>query len=59
MNIDLRDWFAGIALQGKLANPNTHYSIPEEDAAFAYARADAMMKIHKQNEEKNGSAPPD
>jgi hypothetical protein len=39
--MDLRDWFAGKALQGILA---CNYSVDEEPAVLAYQYADEMMK---------------
>lgn len=40
----LRDWFAGQALQGFLANPNaTQDWIAKFAASSAYAMADAML----------------
>ena len=39
--MDLRDWFAGKALQGILA---CDYSVDEEPAVLAYQYADEMMK---------------
>lgn len=41
----LRDWFAGKALMGFMAstsNPRRFH--PDEDAAYFYALADAMLK---------------
>jgi len=45
MELTLRDYFAGLALQGRLANP-TQYQVSNEHifARDAYAIADAMMK---------------
>lgn len=47
--IDLRDWFAGQALAGMMAsrNPTTPRFHPEEDAAYVYAVADAMLKARE------------
>lgn len=45
----LRDWFAGQALAGMLANPNTTgpaspaSALPSAVATFSYAIADAML----------------
>jgi len=40
----LRDWFAGMALQGQLASDNPHSAIPSENVAFyAWEIADAML----------------
>ena len=42
----LRDYFAAKAMQGMLAsrNPNSPRFHPEDDAAFVYSVADAMLK---------------
>ncbi len=42
----LRDYFAGQALVGLFSNPRTGEKVTtwEEDAAFAYRAADAMLK---------------
>jgi hypothetical protein len=40
----LRDYFAGQALAGILAN-NSAYSDPETHARLAYSHADAMLKV--------------
>lgn len=42
----LRDYFAAKALQGMMASrsPNTPRFHPEDDAAYVYAIADAMLK---------------
>lgn len=42
--MDLRDWFAGKALQGILA---CNYSVDEEPAVLAYQYADEMMKARE------------
>ena len=39
----LRDFFAGLALQGLLANPNTPQNTPHWVADDAYTAADAML----------------
>lgn len=46
----LRDWFAGKALMGMMAsrNPATPRFQPEDDAAYVYAVADAMLKARGQ-----------
>jgi len=41
--MDLRDWFAGKALQGMLSNPNGD-GYKHEYATWAYEYADEMMK---------------
>jgi len=43
--IDLRDYFAAVALQGILA---CNYSIEKDPAVLAYEYADAMMKAREQ-----------
>ena len=42
----LRDWFAGQALMGMMAsrNPSSPRFNPEDDAAYVYAVADAMIQ---------------
>jgi hypothetical protein len=42
--MDLRDWFAGKALQGILS---CNYSVDEEPAVLAYQYADEMMKARE------------
>ena len=48
-NMTLRDYFAGQALAGMMAsrNPTTPRFHPEEDAAYVYAVADAMLKARE------------
>jgi hypothetical protein len=41
--VDLRDYFAGQALNGMLSDPNLSAE-PEEFADYAYRHADAMLK---------------
>ena len=43
--MSLRDWFAGQALMGMMAsrNPSSPMFSPEDDAAYVYAVADAML----------------
>ncbi len=43
---ELRDWFAGQALAGILAN-HMQYTQPDNVAAEAYRMADAMMEARK------------
>ncbi len=44
--MDLRDWFAGKALQGMLSNPNGD-GYKHEYATWAYEYADEMMKARE------------
>ena len=45
----LRDYFAAKALMGMLAsrNPNSPRFHPDDDAAYVYAVADAMLKARE------------
>ena len=52
--MDLRDYFAGLAMQGLLANPKLADEIRKQGGAYsgwiedsAYSRADAMMKARE------------
>lgn len=52
----LRDWFAGMAMQAAIANPNIHVvdasDIPEPQVAeIAYEMADAMLR-HRSGEDQ-------
>lgn len=41
----LRDYFAGLAMQGFVANKDRPYMYhPDDDAEYAYQIADAMLK---------------
>ena len=46
----LRDYFAAKALMGMMAsrNPNSPRFHPDDDAAYVYAVADAMLKARKE-----------
>jgi len=47
----LRDWFAGMALQGMLSNPDTTKAVsfnPDQWAACAGELADAMLRAREQ-----------
>jgi DNA-binding FadR family transcriptional regulator len=50
---DLRDYFAGLAMQGLLAQSNGTAvgSTPDIGAIFAYTMADAMLKAREENHE--------
>jgi uncharacterized protein YodC (DUF2158 family) len=45
----MRDWFAGMALQGMMAveTPDCHYVQPSDAAQWAYKYADAMLKARE------------
>lgn len=43
----LRDWFAGMALQGMYGNDNWHHSSCEDMTSDAYKMADAMLKARR------------
>lgn len=45
----LRDWFAGQALAGLLADPENMNS-PEKNAKLAYASADALLVVRSQHQ---------
>jgi hypothetical protein len=52
--MELRDWFAGLAMQGLLANPKLAEEIRKQGGAYsgwiedsAYSWADAMIKQRK------------
>lgn len=49
--MDLRDYFAGQALQGYCSVANLTWTV-EEIAADAYAQADAMMKARSKQDEQ-------
>jgi hypothetical protein len=44
----LRDWFAGLAMQGMYANQTFDYREVEEIAETAYMQADAMLDVRKE-----------
>ena len=57
--MDLRDWFAGQALQGLLANPKLAEEIRKQGGAYsgwiedsAYSWANAMMKQREVKDEQ-------
>ena len=47
--MDLRDWFAGLAMEGIVYEGDT----PEQTAKAAYQMADAMMKEREINNGQN------
>ena len=47
----LRDWFAGMALQGMLANPDFNGASDASVAGFAFRQADAMIKGRDRKED--------
>lgn len=51
--MDLRDWFAGLAMQGELASQDSenHWDSCNVLAHYAYSVADAMMKARNENNE--------
>ena len=60
----LRDWFAGLALQGLLSNPKLAEEIRKQGGAYsgwiedsAYSWADAMMKQRNYKEVPNEHHP--
>jgi hypothetical protein len=47
--MDLRDWFAGQALQGLMSDPDWRQDMDGTDTAYAaYKFADVMMKQRKE-----------
>ena len=50
--MDLRDWFAGLAMQGLLEHIDIRHEISQNGVATrAYEMADAMMKARDDNNE--------
>jgi len=49
--MDLRDWFAGLAMQGELASQDSENNWDSCDrlANYAYSIANAMMKARNEN----------
>ena len=47
--LTIRDWFAGMALQGMNANPSLDKSATKEIAREAYSMADAMLDARKED----------
>ena len=52
LGMSLRDWFAGMALQGELSNPSFDAITPQEYASDAYNMADAMLAAREGKEAK-------
>jgi len=52
--MDLRDWFAGLALQGIISNEGDTPEFIHLNAKIAYEMADAMLQARKSNEENTG-----
>lgn len=56
--MDLRDWFAGMALQGMMAHPTDGYAgddydYPAELSKAAFEYADAMLAEREKNDENS------
>ena len=53
LGMDLRDWFAGLAMQGELASqdPDKDWDDCDRLAQYAYCLANAMMKARDDNNE--------
>ena len=51
--MDLRDWFAGLAMQGIISNEGDMPQHRQLNAEIAYKMADAMMKAREIKNEKN------
>lgn len=49
--MSLRDWFAGMAAQGMLANPDFNGASDAAVAGFAYRLADAMIEGRERKED--------
>jgi hypothetical protein len=45
--MSLRDWFAGMALQGLMRHPDSVGEAEDTIAAWSYAAADAMLERRK------------
>ena len=46
--MSLRDWFAGMALQGTIGYPDFQQWGDDQIACFAYSQADAMLKARQE-----------
>ena len=53
--MSLREWFAGMAMQGLWSNPGCDYS-HEEAAETAYKQADAMLAESRREREPDGGS---
>ena len=47
----LRDWFAGMAMQGMLSNPDFNGASDASVAGFAFRQADAMIEGRERKED--------
>lgn len=47
--LTIRDWFAGMALQGMMANPSWDSTLRHTVAENAYGYADAMLDARKED----------
>jgi hypothetical protein len=54
LGMSLRDYFAAAVLMGIWARARDEDTTPQQDAADAYAAADAMLKVRKEGEHSNG-----
>jgi len=52
LGMDLRDWFAGLAMQGEIASQDSgSWDDVDRLAQYAYCVADAMMKARDEDNE--------
>ena len=49
--MSLRDWFAGMALQGILAKPELYRPSHAKAAGYAFSQADAMLAARERKED--------
>jgi hypothetical protein len=50
--MELRDWFAGMAMSGILANPEITDYASDKDVSVAYKIADLMIKYRNNKKEQ-------
>jgi hypothetical protein len=50
LSITLRQWYAGMALQGELANPKTAFNEAAQFAEWALEVADALIEAEQKAE---------